>query len=61
MVLLEHWHENLIGQLKSLESSLLVQALKSLGETHVDDEVKDKLISWLEVKKSNKILMVSKL
>jgi len=46
---------------KYQEGSLLVQALKSLGETHVDDEVKDKLISWLEVKKSNKILMVSKL
>jgi hypothetical protein len=45
---------------KYQESSLLVQALKSLGEVHVTDEVKNKLIEWLDIKKCNKILKDTK-
>ena len=45
---------------KYQESSLLVQALKSLGEVHITDEVKKKLIEWLDIKKCNKILKDTK-
>jgi len=41
---------------KYKESSLVVQALKALGEKHVDDKVKDKLKEWLQPKMCDKIL-----
>ena len=41
---------------KYKESSLLVQALKSLGENHTDDTVKEKLVSWLNPAVCNKVL-----
>jgi len=41
---------------KYKESSLLVQALKALGENHTDDTVKEKLVSWLTPAICNKVL-----
>jgi hypothetical protein len=41
---------------KYKESSLLVQALKALGENHTDATVKEKLVSWLNPAACNKVL-----
>ena len=41
---------------KCKESSLLVQALKALGEHHIDATVKEKLASWLNPAVCNKVL-----
>ena len=41
---------------KYKESSLLVQALKALGENHTDATVKEKLVSWLTPTVCNKVL-----
>lgn len=41
---------------KYKESSLLVQALKALGEKHVDAAVQEKLVSWLNPAVCNKVL-----
>ena len=41
---------------KYKESSLLVQALKALGENHTDATVKEKLASWLNLAVCNKVL-----
>ena len=41
---------------KYKESSLLVQALKALGENHTDATVKEKLVSWLNPAVCNKVL-----
>jgi len=41
---------------KYKESSLLVQALKALGENHTDATVKEKLVSWLNPTVCNKVL-----
>jgi len=45
---------------KYKESSLLVQSLKSLGEAHVDLEIKKRLVEWLQPKECNKILKDTK-
>jgi len=41
---------------KYKESSLLVQALKALGENPTDTTVKEKLVSWLNPTVCNKVL-----
>ena len=45
---------------KYKESSILVQALKALGEKHIDEKVKEKLASWLTPKSCDKVLKDTK-
>ena len=45
---------------KYKESSILVQALKSLGEKHVDAKVKEKLGTWLTPKNCDRVLQDTK-
>ena len=42
------------------ESSIIVQALKALGEKHIDDKTKEKLITWLTPKSCDRILKDTK-
>jgi len=45
---------------KYKESSIIVQALKALGEKHVDANVKEKLTAWLTPKSCDRILKDTK-